>query len=381
MRIALVHYSYRPVIGGVETVMEAHAHLFAEAGHEVTIVCYQGESDLPHIRVAHVTSGARECGQLHREIASILQQQDLVCIHNVATMHFDLELTETLWQLARELRHVRFICWVHDLAAVNPDYQLGELREPPLSRLAMAHPRYTYVAVSEHRAHQLMALTGAVSRVIPNGIDPMQALGLTRAVAELAENLGAFERNIVLLHPARLLRRKNIELTLRTTAALKAAGHNALCLITAPPDAQNRAWSTYAEDLRRLREKLSLTENVFFLHEHLAVTVADLIGLYAIADAVILPSHQEGFALPILEAALHRLPIFCADLPPMNALLPGSTHCFASGAEPHAVAELIAGMLHQSSPEQARKAVLRDYGWKAIYKKHLAPLLAEYPQL
>ena len=40
--IAIVHYSAPPVIGGVEAVMEAHAHLLLEAGYEVTIVAGRG---------------------------------------------------------------------------------------------------------------------------------------------------------------------------------------------------------------------------------------------------------------------------------------------------------------------------------------------------
>ena len=39
MRLGLLHYTYAPVIGGVERVMADHARLLREQGHEVTIFC------------------------------------------------------------------------------------------------------------------------------------------------------------------------------------------------------------------------------------------------------------------------------------------------------------------------------------------------------
>src|SRR5207244_1803232 len=45
--------------------------------------------------------------------------------------------------------------------------------------------------------------------------------------------------------------------------------------------------------------------------------VADL---YALADVLVLPSESEGFGLPLLEAALHRLPIVCTALATPRAL-------------------------------------------------------------
>ena len=50
MKIALVHYTYTPVIGGVEIIMAEHARLFAEQGHEVTVYCREGSSDDSRIR-------------------------------------------------------------------------------------------------------------------------------------------------------------------------------------------------------------------------------------------------------------------------------------------------------------------------------------------
>src|SRR4051812_44967124 len=55
MRIALLHYSAAPVIGGVERVIAEHAELLAAGGHEVTIFC--GEGAAPTIGSADETEG------------------------------------------------------------------------------------------------------------------------------------------------------------------------------------------------------------------------------------------------------------------------------------------------------------------------------------
>jgi hypothetical protein len=43
MKIALLHYSSPPVVGGVESVLAHHASLMADAGHQVTIFSGCGE--------------------------------------------------------------------------------------------------------------------------------------------------------------------------------------------------------------------------------------------------------------------------------------------------------------------------------------------------
>jgi glycosyltransferase involved in cell wall biosynthesis len=102
----------------------------------------------------------------------------------------------------------------------------------------------------------------------------------------------------------------------------------------------------------------------------------DVASLYGLADALFFPSTHEGFGLPILEAALHRLPVFCADLEPMNGLLGSSLYCFDPHSSPGDVATLIERTLAESAPHRARHEVLQRYSWSVIWEKYLAPLLA-----
>lgn len=377
MKIALIHYTYLPVIGGVEIVMAEHARLFTEHGHQVTVICDQGASNDPRIPV-ELLPDAADAGELARALEPRLANMDVVMIHNVATMPFHITLTEALWNLARRLTSVRFVAWVHDLVACNPDYEMPSIDEWPWSSLARAHDRYRYVAVSELRKRQFAELTDGKCTVIPNGVAPARLLGLTESITELAEAYDLPGREIVLLHPTRLLKRKNVELGLRVTAALKSAGRTCAYLITGAPDAQNPASQTYAEYLESLRLELGLEDDALFLQADIPIPERDLASLFVLADALFFPSRQEGFGLPILEAALHRLPVFCSAIEPLTSLLTSGVTFFPLDAEPTQIALTIAARLGTTEAWQARHQIRRRYAWPAVYANYLAPLLAEF---
>ncbi len=363
MRIALVHYTYLPVIAGVELVMAEHARLFRDAGHEVEIV-----------------AGIEGDDGLVEDLRPIFARQEVVILHNVMTMHFHVALTAAVWRLTEELRDVRFVCWIHDLAACNPDYAPLPLDRAPWDLLAKANPRCTYVAVSELRRRQFLELTAAPAdrcRTVPNGVEPNRLLDLPPRVADLARRHALLERDFVLLHPTRLLRRKNVELTLHVTAELNAAGHSCASLVTAPPEVHHSGSGEYESGLRELRERLGLWNDALFLHETGPLSDHELHALYRLADALFFPSLQEGFGIPIIEAALHRLPIFCSDIEPLNTLLAHGLSTFSPDATPDEIAALIAATLSTDPACTARKETMRSYSWDAIYRNFLSPLLAE----
>lgn len=419
MRIALLHYTSPPVAGGVERVLMDHARLLAGHGHQVTIVCGEGEASgvagievhvLPELRRG---GGDELSGETAEQLEALLAKQDLVFLHNVLTMPFHLGLTNALWSIAGSARPLRVVAWIHDVAAANPAYA------PVPAILQRAHERVEYVAVSELRRREwctASGLPGARCRVIPNGIDLLERLRLTPAVRRLAEEWRILEREVVLLHPTRLLQRKNVELSLRVTAELLAsqrgtretasisatwtAGRDArrdrrdacatqaptpspppppapLLLITGAADPHHAPSAGYADSLRLLRAELHLEAHACFVSDYFSPSDADVDSLYALADALLYPSHQEGFGLPILEAALHRLPIFCRDLETLRALLPPEAlTVFPEHAAPAEIAGDLRRQVEASRTIRNRKTVVQTYGWPAIYQNFLAPLLA-----
>jgi glycosyltransferase involved in cell wall biosynthesis len=176
----------------------------------------------------------------------------------------------------------------------------------------------------------------------------------------------------LLLHPTRLVRRKNVEMSLAIGRELARSGTPATVLVTAADDPHN-------EDSRRLRDRLRRDaagqSGQLFVGDHLAVGDAELAALYRLADALLFPSRSEGFGLPLLEAALHRLPVFCSDIEPLRDRLRETAVFFPPDAAPADVARIIRDSLAASSAFRERRRVLRECSWDAIYGRHLAACL------
>src|SRR5207302_814073 len=146
LKIGLVHYSAPPVIGGVESIVGAHARLLREAGHDVRLVAGQGDAELVpeldslHEEVESVTSvlatgrlprGYRALrDRLKKALEPLLRDRDVVVAHNVLTMPFNLPAAEALLGLGRPL-----VAWTHDLAWINPRYREFRREELPWSLL------------------------------------------------------------------------------------------------------------------------------------------------------------------------------------------------------------------------------------------------------
>ena len=364
MNIALVHYSAAPAIGGVERVMEEHARLFSEHGHRVTVLAVCGGAD-----VVLLPGDPSADAQLAR-LRPVLAAQDVVFIHNVLTMHFHPGLTDALWRAMDGLPRVRFIAWVHDVAACNPDYA-------PVSPIfSKVHPRCEYVAVSPLRARQFAQATGTPAdrcAVIPNGIDPERVLGLPTNVALSVRRRDLLDGRMLLLHPTRLVRRKNVELSIAVAREFARRGTPATVIVTAADDEQNEASIAFGE---MLRSECVTAECLILGGERLAVGDVELAALYRLADALLFPSWSEGFGLPPLEAALHRLPVFCSDIEPLRDRLRETAVLFPPDAEPSHVATIIEETLAASPAFRERRRVLRECSWGAIFRRHLATLLA-----
>ena len=93
-------------------------------------------------------------------------------------------------------------------------------------------------------------------------------------------------------------------------------------------------------------------------------SVADL---YRMADVVLLPSESEGFGLPLLEAALGRAPLVCADIPVLRELATGA-FMFPVGAGADAVVGAVRSALG-SRPARAKRAVVGRYSWEAVVQR------------
>jgi glycosyltransferase involved in cell wall biosynthesis len=305
-----------------------------------------------------------------------------VLAHNAFTFHKNLALTAALADLAREGR-ARFIAWCHDLAWTNPLY-LSMLHDGmPWDLLRTPCPGVTYVAISRERQRELTGLFGWPTEkvgCVPNGIDATRFLSASDTMRLLLKRLDWHGRDMVLLAPARMTPRKNLEMAIGVVAELKATGQYPLLVVTGPPDPHSSG-QDYAGFLREECRRLRVEEDVCFLSQVLWLPggVSDelMAELYRWADALIFPSRQEGFGLPILEGGLARLPIFCSDLPVLREIGGEDAHYFSPDSPPASVAALIHAALTAPGPAALRRRVLEEYGWEAIYREQLEPLLSK----
>jgi glycosyltransferase involved in cell wall biosynthesis len=397
MNIAILHYAYPPVIGGVEFVMEQHARLFVRNGHSIRIVAGKGESKdaaIPITRIPELFPGHPACiaaqadtnsaaftelkEKLKAKLRAALEGADTVIVHNMMTMHFNLAATVALAELAEEATDQHFINWIHDLAAINPDYALGrKLDVYPWDLLTEKLPGFQDIVISQNRQRQFGKLTGAPGRdcsVIPNGVEYLKLLKLTRPVRHLIRQHGILASDFIFIHPTRILARKNIEMGIRVTAELKKLGHRVFYMVTGAPDPHNAATHEYGLELKALIAELEVERDFIFVSETFKVSDNDLIALYGISDALFLPSKQEGFGLPLIEAGLFRLPVFCAGIEPMKSIITHNVTHFDLDTDPATLAKTVANTLNTNPGHRARKEVMNTYSWEKLYREKIQPI-------
>ena len=136
-------------------------------------------------------------------------------VHNVFTMTKNLPLTAALCALAeRGEGPARFVAWTHDLAAINPLYDPRCTPATPGICCAGPAPTCTYVAISGERRQEAARLFGVAPEtipVMPNGVGVEQFLPTTPVVADMVNRLHWPSRELVLLAPVRITRRKNLK--------------------------------------------------------------------------------------------------------------------------------------------------------------------------
>jgi glycosyltransferase involved in cell wall biosynthesis len=406
-RIALLHFSGPPGIGGVESILQQQALHLSQQGYAVRIIVGSGSDRIStidhhiepllsstHPRVLHVKAQldtghvTDDFRALERDILTALRAALTdceVCIaHNVASLHKNLALTSALHTVAGE-GAPRLIAWCHDLAWTNTQYRAELHPGAPWDLLRQRWANTRYVTISAARRDELATLLDMPDesiRVIGGGVDPASFLRLTPRVAALAKRFALWDADAILLYPTRLTRRKNIELALDILAALRRqTAQDIRLIITGPPGSHNPANATYLAELLARQHDLHLEDSAHFLYRFgegdapLLLGDADVAGCYALADALLMTTRQEGFGIPMLEAALAGIPIFCSDLPTLREIACDDAHTFSLQDDPTAIARAIWASLSASHPYALRRRVRQGYRWDSLIANELLPLL------
>lgn len=431
--IALLHYSAPPIVGGVESVLAQQARLMRQAGHTVRIIAARGAApsadiafaSLPLIDSRHPRVLAAKAdldrGQIPADfavlvddiaiqLAAALREVDVLIAHNVCSLNKNLALTAAIQRLTPPLPPLpspddssivvgspkgcfakgaggegaqlpRVILWHHDLAWTTPRYR-SELHAGYPWDLLRTDWGAQHVVVSELRQRELADLLRIpleAITIVPNGVDVSAFYKLEATTRDLIERLDLLSAAPILLLPVRITPRKNIELALRTLAELRRDFPQACLIVTGPLGPHNAANVDYFARLTRLRAELNLSGAAHFLAELIDGYLPDevIADFYRLADALILPSREEGFGIPVIEAAFSHLPIFCADIPPLRALGSHDVTYFSPDDDPAAVAALLAEHFQQDGVSRWAMRARRAFSWARVYADHIAPLLME----
>ncbi len=401
--IAILHYSVPPVIGGVEEVVRQHANLFYRYHHRVVVIAGEGGEFSRRYEISFnplISSKNRAIIEAHRlsaedgnhdkifrlssRIFNFLREHlrhiDILIAHNVVSMHFNLPLTLAILRLAEE-SPVRVISWNHDSPYFYPDYP-SYLDEEPWKVLKKAHPKITYVAITEARKRWFAKLYGNDSiHVITNGVDPVEFFGFTPLTVRIMKELNLFSVDLLVLQPFRMVRRKNIELSIRVLRALKDMGVKAKFILTGKYDPHSEDSRKYHRELLSLIRELKLTRDFIILTDlklaggHRVVPSREMLkDFYQISDMVFFPSRQEGFGLPLLEAGLLKLPIVCSDISPFREIGQEDVMYFGLDDPPEDIARKIMQFLSSFAPGRMFRKVMREYVLDNIYREKMLPL-------
>jgi glycosyltransferase involved in cell wall biosynthesis len=392
MKVALLHYSSWPEMGGVENVVRDQANMLMNAGHEVKLLTGSGLDTgdgsqfvlvpqlAPDFELYQRVRTVLDRGQSNQNFSqyrsllvetldTLLTGVDVTFVHNIFTVHDNLACTRALQDLAP--RH-RMMAWTHDLTATNSDFTLPNPNQPPWNLMRASSPDVTYIATSDLRAGELRAQLRppVMPQVIPNPVDPMRLFGLAPEMRASLLSLELPWRDFVFLLPARVVVRKNIDFALAVVKKLHESGCNPLLLITGAKTPANPATDHYGQFLRQSLPA-DLKTHVAFVSDFFPVRDDIMRDLYLLSDCLLFPSKQEGFGLPVIEAALHRMPVWCNNIPAYRALAGTGSFLLADLAKlPEAVNWLEA----QPTFRQQRRC-RRLFDPSIVYSKYYEPLL------
>lgn len=408
--VAILHYSAPPIVGGVEAVIKAHLNEFIRASYSCTVIAGRGhENALPSkanfIKIPEIDSQHPEIIKINRDLESgrvpeyygtletqlvdlldpVLREFDHLIIHNIFTKHFNLPLTGALHRLLDQDVIQNGIIWCHDFSWTSPSSRSKVHPGYPWDLLRTKRSDCVYVAVSIERQKTLAGLFECPLdeiKVVYNGVDPIQTLGLSDQGVTLVNNLGLMKSDLNILMPVRVTQAKNIEFALEVLAVLKRMGLKTKLVVTGPPDPHDPKSMNYYQSLTDLRDELGVADEMRFIFEvgpdpDQPYLIDELVvgDLYRISDVMFMPSHREGFGMPVLEAGLIGIPILSRDIPAAQELAKNEATIFSADADAEQVANQLIQMLERSPVAQLRNRARRQYTWQAIFEDAIQPLI------
>lgn len=203
------------------------------------------------------------------------------------------------------------IVTVHDIIELtNPQDQSAYMLNKYLMS-GIVHAQ-TIIAVSQYTKksiHEYFGVPNSLITVIPNGVDEayhsIANFRSSIAYQELLQDFRIAGNTPIILSVGSEHPRKNIKTVLRTIALLKKQFPNIMLIKVGDAGIlAGRKETLDTIDAFDLKANVQLLGNV---------PTERLNELYNIADALLFPSHHEGFGMPPLEAMAAHCPVLCSN--------------------------------------------------------------------
>src|SRR5579884_107510 len=353
-RIAILHFTAPPAIGGVESVLAAQAIALRGAGIPVRIIAAE-QTNLPDVERVVIPdlhpSRAAEPADLDRLLREALTGCTACWVHNAFTVYLHPPLTAALCRLAAEVP-IRWVAWCEDVSAASAFWS-GEA--PLLPR------RLRHVAISDQRRRDLARHHGVpeheVTVISPPLSSPWPALGAD--ARSILGGAGWAPGEPLIVIPSKLLPHKNLPYAVRAVAGLLADDFTPTLIITGAASPHEEDVSAcLAGELHGLAASLQVPLGIPGTRS--ALTRHAMHDLLLAADVAFLPSLEEGFGLPILEALALRVPLVCSNIPVFHDVA-GDSALFADPMRPDDGTRVLAQALN-SAAARRRRQILASAG-------------------
>lgn len=304
--------------------------------------------------------------------------QIAVIIHNLLTIPYNQPLVQSLRQVIAEIQdapplaaNIQFVAWTHDVFEVPHEMV----------------PGVRYVAISEER-RKLVAeyFRQPLSRihVSSNAVNLRRLLSLTPETHWLWSTFQLGDDDFVAFYPVRMSRNKNIEAAIAIVAAMNRLGASTTLIV---PGMTHDWQRDYYVELRERAAALGIPEkficltDVTFEGRRVEVTDEVIRDLYKLSSFLLFTSRDEGFGLPLVEAACYRLPAVVSNIPPLLELAQdtGTLVIDADGAPAEELGGQIMDYVRGLSVNRMQRRVFSTYniahqferlGWKLARPPH-----------
>lgn len=407
-RVAVVHYSFPPVMGGVNVILGEQVKWLANNGFPVKVIAGNDDKSLQFPNLDYVSDDSLErvseqddwnIKAMHGEITEefkkqkkhiydLLQKQlsdqDIVIIHNVLAVRINLAFSAALHDVIKDNPRKHFVTYLHNVEErIYDEYPLN-LLNPYIDA-----PNVSYVTVSEaYRKH--LSDDFGISQEKINVVNPGVHLYTPMNITKAAIKDFPFDSELNLFIPTRIDWNKDIVKALQVVRVLRedrnikarlviASAHVASFDDLLEQTGQRIGQETVAE---LLKMKKIAQEYVTFLDTSRLTDFSEhrqyIMDLMALSDVLLFPSKMETFGMPIVEAGIVRTGIVASDLGPHRDIVAGNAQLFSLDATSSDIADIVIKATSKSNEfakEKLQKTMVGRYVWDEVMRTQFLPVI------